>query len=119
MVKFHKKGDNKRYATRGEVYKMMGSVIEANKNQIERNSKKRRYALVREVPNSTPLHVGSSETESYNIPMAVTKRRKESKTKKVISKTGHKSMKKSPLKNESVSKNITMKLVCQGTRSSC
>ena len=98
---------------------MMGSVIEANKNQIERNSKKRRYALVREVPNSTPLQVGSSETESYNILMAVTKRRKESKTKKVISKTGHKSMKKSQLKNESVSKNITMKLVFQGTRSSC
>ena len=48
---------------------MMGSFIEENKKQIERNSTKRRYAVVCEVPNSSPLYAGSSETESDNIPM--------------------------------------------------
>lgn len=51
----------------------MGYSIEANEMQIERNNKSRRDGLVPEVPTSTLLPVGPSETESDNIHMVVAK----------------------------------------------
>jgi len=42
MVESHTKGDKKRYATRGEMQKMMGNAKAANEIQTERTRKRRR-----------------------------------------------------------------------------
>ncbi|KAH0633238.1 hypothetical protein KY284_036024 [Solanum tuberosum] len=42
MVESHTKGDKKRYVTRGEVQKVIESVIAGNEIQTERNIKRRR-----------------------------------------------------------------------------
>ncbi|KAG5630090.1 hypothetical protein H5410_001807 [Solanum commersonii] len=109
MVESHTKGDKKRYATRGEMQKIMGSAIVANEIQMERNRNRRRDCLIPEEPTSTTLHVGSSETESDDISITVAKQKKEAEIERVKSKRGHKSMKKSLMKKESVSKKATMK----------
>ncbi|KAG5606648.1 hypothetical protein H5410_028140 [Solanum commersonii] len=88
---------------------MMSSAIEANEIQIERNKKRRRDGHMPEGPTSTPLPVESSATKSNDIVIVVAKRKKEAEIEKVKSNRGHKSMKKSPVKGESVSKKATMK----------
>ncbi|KAH0639388.1 hypothetical protein KY285_035974 [Solanum tuberosum] len=77
MVESHTKGDKKRYVTRGEVQKVIESVIAGNEIQTERNIKRRRDGHVPKGPASTPLPVGSSETESDDIAILVVKRNKE------------------------------------------
>ncbi|KAH0729591.1 hypothetical protein KY289_000779 [Solanum tuberosum] len=109
MVESHTKGDKKRYATRGEMQNIMGRAIAANEIQTKRNRNRRRDGIMPEEPTSTPLHVGSSETESDDIFINVAKRRKEAEIERVKSKRGHKSMKKSLVKKESVSKKATVK----------
>uniref|UniRef100_M1DSW3 Uncharacterized protein n=1 Tax=Solanum tuberosum TaxID=4113 RepID=M1DSW3_SOLTU len=72
MVESHTKGDKRRYATRGEVQKLMGDALVANEVQTERNLRRKRdsHVLVEE-PTSMPQHIGSSETDSddmVNVP---------------------------------------------------
>ncbi|KAH0757588.1 hypothetical protein KY290_021081 [Solanum tuberosum] len=62
MIESHTKGDKKRYGTRSEMHKVMGSDIAANVIQTERARKRRREGHLPEEPTSTPLHVGSSDT---------------------------------------------------------
>ncbi|KAH0699026.1 hypothetical protein KY284_013241 [Solanum tuberosum] len=76
MVESHTKWDKKKYATRGEMQKMMRSAITANEIQMEKNKKRRWDGHMPEEPTSTPLHVGSGETESDDIAIAVAKKRK-------------------------------------------
>ncbi|KAG5594699.1 hypothetical protein H5410_035931 [Solanum commersonii] len=109
MVESHTKGDKKRYTTRGEMQKMMRSAKAANEIQMERTRKRRRKGHLLEEPTSTPLLVGSSETKLDDIDVVVAKGRKEEEIERVKSKRGHKSMKKSPVKKESVSKRSTVK----------
>ncbi|KAH0758223.1 hypothetical protein KY290_021716 [Solanum tuberosum] len=98
MVESHTKGDKKRYTTRGEMQKLMGSAIVANEIQMEKNKKRRRDSYVPEEPTSTPLPIG-----------IVVKRRKEAEIEWVKSKRGNKSLKKSPMKNKSMSRKATVK----------
>ncbi|KAG5579823.1 hypothetical protein H5410_050450 [Solanum commersonii] len=110
MVESYTKGDKKKYATRGAVQKIMGSVIAANQIQIEKIRKIRRDGHVPKEPTSTPLHIGSSETDSDDIIRLVFKRKKEAEIEWVRAKGGHKSVKKAPVKKESVIKQATVKL---------
>ncbi|KAG5606447.1 hypothetical protein H5410_027939 [Solanum commersonii] len=59
----------------------MGSAIAANVIQTERARKRRREGHFPEEPTSTPLNVGSSDTESNDITAYMAKRRKEAEDK--------------------------------------
>ncbi|KAG5609884.1 hypothetical protein H5410_021165 [Solanum commersonii] len=80
------------YVTRNESQKLMGDALAAN-----------------EEPISTPLHIGSSETNFDDIVRAIVKRKKEAEVERVKSKEGHKSVKKALVKKESVSNRATVK----------
>ncbi|KAH0745929.1 hypothetical protein KY285_007586 [Solanum tuberosum] len=77
MVKSHSKRDKKRYGTRSEMQKVMGSAIAANVIQMERARKRRWECHFPEKPTSTPLPVRSSDIESDDVVAYVAKRRKE------------------------------------------
>ncbi|KAG5628053.1 hypothetical protein H5410_013271, partial [Solanum commersonii] len=109
MVESHTKGDKKKYGTKSEMQKVMGSAIAANVIQIERARKRRREGHLPEEPTSTPLPIGSRDTESDDVVAHVAKRRKKVEFKRVKSKRGHRSMKKSHMKKERVSKKVTEK----------
>ncbi|KAG5616619.1 hypothetical protein H5410_016443 [Solanum commersonii] len=96
MVVSCSKGDKKRSRTRSETQKVMGSAIAASRVQTKR-------------PTSTPLTVGSSNTESDDFVAYVAQRRKEGKEEKVKSKVLQKATKKSPVKKEKVKKGTNVK----------
>ncbi|KAG5620765.1 hypothetical protein H5410_005983 [Solanum commersonii] len=77
LVLSHSKREKRKYVTRSETKKVMGSAIAASKDQTERTRKRRREGLEPEQPASTPLSIGSSETESDDTAAYVAKRRKE------------------------------------------
>ncbi|KAG5607069.1 hypothetical protein H5410_028561 [Solanum commersonii] len=79
----------------------MGSAIAANVIQTIRARKRRREGYLPEKHTLTPLHVGSSDTESDNADVYVAKRRKEAEVDRVKSKGVQKSTKKSLVKKES------------------
>ncbi|KAH0665679.1 hypothetical protein KY285_026885 [Solanum tuberosum] len=83
LVLSHSKEDKKKYVTRSETQKVMGSAIAASKAQIERTRKRRREGLEPEQPASTPLAIGSSETELDDTAAYITKRRKEAEEERV------------------------------------
>ncbi|KAH0742962.1 hypothetical protein KY290_030955 [Solanum tuberosum] len=71
----------------------------------ERNRRRRRDLHVpAEEPTSTPQHIGSSETESEDIDRAVAKRTKEAENEWVKTKGDPKSVKKSHVKRDKVTK---------------
>ncbi|KAH0746082.1 hypothetical protein KY285_007739 [Solanum tuberosum] len=109
MVEFHSKGDKKRYGTMSETQKVMGSAIAASRIQMERDRKRRREGHEPEKPTSTPLHVGSSDTESDDVAAYVVKRWKEGEDERVKSKGIQKAAKKFPVKKERVRKRVTAK----------
>ncbi|KAG5629557.1 hypothetical protein H5410_001274 [Solanum commersonii] len=76
MVVSHSKGDKRKYVTRSETQKVLGSAIAASKAQTERIRKMRREGHEPEQPTSTPLFIGSSATESDDITTYVAKRKK-------------------------------------------
>ncbi|KAG5599697.1 hypothetical protein H5410_031067, partial [Solanum commersonii] len=99
MVEFYTKGDKRRYATRGEVQKLMGDALVENKVQTERNWRQRRDSHVPvEEPTSMPQHIRSSEIDSDDMVREVDKRKKEAKDERVKAKRAPKSVKKSPVK---------------------
>ncbi|KAH0665346.1 hypothetical protein KY290_027599 [Solanum tuberosum] len=110
MVESHTKGDKRRYATRGEVQKLMGDALVANEVQTERNLRRKRdsHVLVEE-PTSMPQHIGSSETDSDDMVRAVAKRKKEAEDERVKAKRAPKSVKKSPVKRNKVVKKAPSK----------
>ncbi|KAH0738289.1 hypothetical protein KY290_036994 [Solanum tuberosum] len=73
--------------------------------RCRRARKRRKEGHLPEEPTSTPLPVGSSETESYDAAVYMEKRGKEVEVERVKSKVVQKSTKKSPLKK--VSKRAT------------
>ncbi|KAG5576190.1 hypothetical protein H5410_056324 [Solanum commersonii] len=77
IVEFHSKGDKKRYGTRSETQKVMGSAIAASIIQMESDRKRRREGHEPKKPTSTHLHVGSSYTESDDVAAYVVKRMKQ------------------------------------------
>ncbi|KAH0706112.1 hypothetical protein KY289_011188 [Solanum tuberosum] len=78
MVESYTKGDKQRYATRGELQKMMGEALAKNEVQTEQNQRRQRDLNVPiEEPTSTPQYIGSSKIESEDIIKAVAKQRKE------------------------------------------
>ncbi|KAG5600433.1 hypothetical protein H5410_031803 [Solanum commersonii] len=56
--------NKRKYATKSETQKFMGSVIAATKAHTERTRKRRREGLEPDQPASTPLIIENSETES-------------------------------------------------------
>ncbi|KAH0686190.1 hypothetical protein KY289_016953 [Solanum tuberosum] len=60
----HSKGDKRKYITRSEAKKVMGSAIAASKAHTERTRKRKRERLKPEHPASTPLSIVNSESES-------------------------------------------------------
>ncbi|KAH0633562.1 hypothetical protein KY284_036348 [Solanum tuberosum] len=88
MVTSYTKGDKKMYDTRSEMHKVMAR-------------KRRNEGHLPEEPTSTPLLVGSSETESYDAAVYMEKRGKEVEVERVKSKGVQKSTKKSPVKKAS------------------
>ncbi|KAG5571904.1 hypothetical protein H5410_061670 [Solanum commersonii] len=86
MVESRSKGDKKRYGTRSETQKVMGSAITARLIQTKRARKRRREGHEPEKPTSTPLPIGSSDTESDDVVVYVAKRKKEGEDKRVKSK---------------------------------
>ncbi|KAG5605957.1 hypothetical protein H5410_027449 [Solanum commersonii] len=67
MVESHSKGDNKRYGSRSEMQKVMGSAIATSIIQMERARKRRKEGHEPEKPTSTPLHVGFSDSEDKEM----------------------------------------------------
>ncbi|KAH0701672.1 hypothetical protein KY285_015950 [Solanum tuberosum] len=83
----------------------MGDALAANEVQTKRNRRQRRDGhMPADEPTSTPLYVGSSETESDDNVRAVTKRRKEAEVERAKAKMGSKSVKKLPVKKAKVTK---------------
>uniref|UniRef100_M1DLL8 Uncharacterized protein n=1 Tax=Solanum tuberosum TaxID=4113 RepID=M1DLL8_SOLTU len=78
----HSKGDKRKYVTRSETQKFMGSAIAASKAHTERTRKMRREWLEPDQPASTPLIIEKSETESEDAAKYVAKRRREAEEKK-------------------------------------
>ncbi|KAH0705608.1 hypothetical protein KY289_010684 [Solanum tuberosum] len=105
MVMSYTKGDKKRYGTKIDMQKVMGSAIATNVIQMERARKRRREDYLPEEPTSTLLLVGSSDTKSDDVVVYVEKRRKEAEVDRVKSKGVQKSTKKSHVKK--VSKRAT------------
>ncbi|KAG5595900.1 hypothetical protein H5410_037132 [Solanum commersonii] len=66
--------------------KMVTSYTKEGQEEMERDRKRRRECYLSEEPTSTPLHVGSSDTESYDAAVYVVKRRKEAEVDKKVSK---------------------------------
>ncbi|KAH0679512.1 hypothetical protein KY290_021607 [Solanum tuberosum] len=88
----------------------MGDALAANELQIERNQRWRRDVhMPDEEPTSTPLHIGSSETDSDDNVRDMVKRKKETEVERVKAKEGHKSVKKASVKKESVINRATVK----------
>ncbi|KAG5572141.1 hypothetical protein H5410_061907 [Solanum commersonii] len=101
MVVSRSKGDKKRYGTRSETQKLMGSAIAASRVQTERARKRRRKVHEPKKPTSTHLPIMSSDTESNRI--------KEGEEKRVESKELQKAAKKSLVKKGKVKKGTTVK----------
>ncbi|KAH0680283.1 hypothetical protein KY290_022471 [Solanum tuberosum] len=104
LVLTHPKGDKKKYVTRSETQKVMGSVIVASKAQTERNRKMMRKGVEREQPAFAPLSIENSETESKDAAKYVAKRKREAEEEGVKSKENQKGGKKSPAKRVTVAK---------------
>ncbi|KAH0748136.1 hypothetical protein KY290_027368 [Solanum tuberosum] len=100
----HSKGDKRKYVTRSETQKFMGSAIAASKAHTERTRKRRREWLEPDQPASTPLIIEKSETESEDAAKYVAKRRREAEEKKVKSKGNQKGRKKSHVMSVKVKK---------------
>ncbi|KAH0732764.1 hypothetical protein KY285_003610 [Solanum tuberosum] len=83
LVESNSKKDKKRYGTKSEMQKDMGSAIAVNVIQTERIRKRRWEGHLPEEPTSTPLLVGTSDIESDDITAYVTKRRKEVEAERV------------------------------------
>ncbi|KAH0685396.1 hypothetical protein KY290_016666 [Solanum tuberosum] len=83
----------------------MGDALAANEVQTKRNRRQRRDGhMPADEPTSTPLYVGSSETESDDNVRAMIKRRKEAEVERAKAKRGSKSVKKLPVKKAKVTK---------------
>ncbi|KAH0636473.1 hypothetical protein KY289_036388 [Solanum tuberosum] len=82
----HSKGDKRKYITRREAQKVMGSAIAASKAHTERTRKRRREGLKPEHPASTPLSIANSESESEDVVKYVVKRRREAEEERIKSK---------------------------------
>ncbi|KAG5611031.1 hypothetical protein H5410_022312 [Solanum commersonii] len=98
LVLSHSKGDKKKYVTRTETQKFMGSAIATSKAHTERTKKMRREGHEPNQPASTPLVIENSKTESKDAAKYVAKRRREAEEKRVKSKGNQKGRKKSPVK---------------------
>ncbi|KAG5632699.1 hypothetical protein H5410_004416 [Solanum commersonii] len=109
LVVSHSKGDKRKYITRSETQKVLGSVIAASKAQTKRIKKRGREGHQPKYPTSTPLSIGSSAIESDDITAYVAKRRKEGEEEKVKPKKVKKTTKKSPTKREKVKKRTIVK----------
>ncbi|KAL3334581.1 hypothetical protein AABB24_031023 [Solanum stoloniferum] len=109
MVMARSKGEKKRYGTISETQKVLGSAIAASKAQTERTMKRRKEGHEPEQPTSTPMSIGSSETESDDIAAYVAKRRKERDEERVKTKKVKMITKKTPAKREKVKKRTTVK----------
>ncbi|KAG5581233.1 hypothetical protein H5410_051860 [Solanum commersonii] len=67
LVESNSKKDKKRYGTKSEMQKDMGSAIAVNVIQTERIRKRRWEGHLPEEPTSTPLLIGPSDTESDDM----------------------------------------------------
>ncbi|KAH0686306.1 hypothetical protein KY289_017058 [Solanum tuberosum] len=92
MVEFPTKGERRRYATKGVVQKLLGDALVENKE-----------------PTSVPQNIGSSETKSEDIVRAVVKRKKQAEKEQVKAKGVPNSVKKSPVKEDKVTKRDPLK----------
>ncbi|KAH0702469.1 hypothetical protein KY285_016747 [Solanum tuberosum] len=104
----HSKGDKRKYITRSEAQKVMGSAIAASKAHTERTRKRRREGLKLEHPASTPLSIVNSESESEDAVKYVVKRRREAEEERIKSKGNQKGGKKSTTKNAKVKKQTSL-----------
>ncbi|KAG5580362.1 hypothetical protein H5410_050989 [Solanum commersonii] len=109
LVKTHSKGEKKKYETRSVTQKVMGSSITTNAIQMERIRKTRQEGQLPKEPTSTPVSIGTSETESDYITVHVTKQGKEVEHERVRSKGSQKIAKKSPMKRDKVRKQVAEK----------
>ncbi|KAG5630701.1 hypothetical protein H5410_002418 [Solanum commersonii] len=109
LVVFHHKGDKRKYVTRSETQKVLGSAIAASRVQTERARKRKRKGIEPERPTSTPLPISSSDTESEDVVSYVTKKRKESEKERVKTKEVQKTAKISPAKREKIKKEVAEK----------
>ncbi|KAG5605122.1 hypothetical protein H5410_026614 [Solanum commersonii] len=98
LVLSHSKGDKRKYITKSETQKVMGSGIAASKAHTERTRNRRREGLEPDQLASTPLIIENSETESEDTAKYVAKRRREAEEKRIKSKGNQKEGKKSPVK---------------------
>ncbi|KAG5631598.1 hypothetical protein H5410_003315 [Solanum commersonii] len=98
MVVSHSKEDKRRYGTRSETQKVLGSAIAVRRIQTEMARKRRRAGHEPKKRTSTPLPIGSSDTESENV-----------EEQRVKSKEMQKVARKSPVKRGKVKKVTTVK----------
>uniref|UniRef100_M1CET3 Uncharacterized protein n=1 Tax=Solanum tuberosum TaxID=4113 RepID=M1CET3_SOLTU len=104
------KGDKRKYITRSEEQKVMGSAIAASKAHTERTRKRRREGLKPEHPASTPLSIVNSESESEDAVKYVVKRRREAEEERIKIKRGNQKRgeRKSTAKNAKVKKQTSL-----------
>ncbi|KAG5581447.1 hypothetical protein H5410_052074 [Solanum commersonii] len=96
LVLTHPKGDKRKYVTRSETQKVMGSTIAKSKAQTERNRKRRREGVEPEQPASAPLSNEDSEIKSEDAAKYMAKRRRKAEEERVKSKEDKKWGKKLP-----------------------
>ncbi|KAH0644958.1 hypothetical protein KY284_032842 [Solanum tuberosum] len=104
LVVSHPKWEKRKYVTRSETQKVLGSAIGASRVQTKRARKKRWESIEPKKPTSTPLPIKSSDIESEDVAAYVAKKRKESEKARVKTKEVQKATKKSPVKREKVRK---------------
>ncbi|KAH0738544.1 hypothetical protein KY290_037249 [Solanum tuberosum] len=92
------KRDKRKYITRSEAQKVMGSAIAANKAHTERTRKRKREGIKPAQPASMPMSIENSDTESEDAVKNVLRMRREGEEEKIISKGTKKGGRKSTAK---------------------
>ncbi|KAH0698785.1 hypothetical protein KY284_013000 [Solanum tuberosum] len=93
------KGDKKKYITRSEAQKVLGSAIAANKAHTERTRKRRRERVKPEQPVSVPVSIENSVSESEDAVKYVLRMRREGEEERIKSKGTQKGGRKSTRKS--------------------
>ncbi|KAH0675921.1 hypothetical protein KY285_023722 [Solanum tuberosum] len=93
------KRDKRKYITRSEAQKVMGSAIAANKAHTERTRKRRREGVKPEQPASVPVSIENRASESEDVVKYVLRRSRESEEEGIKSKGTQKGGRKSTRKS--------------------